>query len=78
MSLHNPVRFEVSKDGSGHTRCDRQHRLPSIFLRFSSALLLSGGFLMRYCMIGPVGMRRIWKCAEIFERWAERDIYPRR
>jgi hypothetical protein len=38
----------------------------------SSALLMSGNFMLKYGVIGPIGMRNVWKCAERFELWAER------
>jgi hypothetical protein len=38
-------------------------------------LLATGGFLLKYNLIGPIGVRRIWKCAEVFEHCAERLQY---
>jgi hypothetical protein len=69
---------ENSKKTNGAIiRIRRNYRnwVPRILWRCSFLLLASGGFLLRYGMIGPVGMRRIWKCAELFEKWAEQIGY---
>ena len=47
-------------------------RLASVCWRVALALLSVGGFLLKYCFIGPAGMRRIWKCADVLENYAER------
>jgi hypothetical protein len=47
-------------------------RVPSLLLQLAAGLLAAGTLLLRAGFIGPVGMRRIWKCAEFFEQWADR------
>jgi hypothetical protein len=66
---------EKSKQGNGLFGRMRQHYrrwLRRILWRCSFVLLASGSILLKYGMIGPVGMRRIWKCADLLEHWAER------
>jgi hypothetical protein len=40
--------------------------------RLAFLLLAMGGTFLKYGFIGPGEMRRIWKCADLLEHWAER------
>lgn len=43
--------------------------------RSAYGLLASGGWMLKYSVIGPVGMYRIWKLAEALENLADRLRY---
>ncbi len=46
-------------------------RLPRLLWQFASMMIAGGGLLLKWGFIGRAGMGRIWKYAELFERWAD-------
>lgn len=43
--------------------------------RAAYVLLVGGGWMLKYSIIGPVGMSRIWKCAQALENMADAVRY---
>ena len=75
MALREPRRPQHSEEAFRHLCQISRLRLALLVWRCAAALLTTGGFLVKYCLIGPIGMRRIWKCADAFEHLAERLRY---
>ena len=69
--------LEPKRDDGVSRRKGRKYRLhlSRLLWRCAFVLLATGGVLLKYQMIGPVGMRRIWHCADRLEHWAERLGY---
>ncbi len=74
-ALREPGRPERDESDSHRLRRGYRLMLPRILWRCAFMLLVTGGFFLKYGLIGSAGMRCIWRCADTFERWAENLEY---